>query len=92
MDENEMLVQRLARNLKPGKSKLDDPFVKKVILGLLLCFLPYPLITQIILFWDAPLTHGVMLNKGVQLLGVIGYMLFLGSYLYKFYMKKSKGH
>ena len=92
MDENEILTQRVARKLKPGKSKLDDPCVKKVILGLLLCFLPYPIITQIILFWNAPLTPGVMLNKGVQLLGVIGYMLFLGSYLYKFYIKKSKSH
>lgn len=75
---------------KTAPSKLDDPYVKKVLLGLLLCFLPYFIITQVIIFWDAPLSLGVILVKGIQLLAVIIYLLFLSSYFYKFYMKKSK--
>lgn len=75
---------------KTAPSKLDDPYVKKVMFGLLLCFLPYPIITQIIAFWEAPLTPGAMLIKGIQLLTVIVYLLILSFYFYKFYMKKSK--
>jgi hypothetical protein len=81
----ERVVETLS---KPGRSKLDDPYVKKYMFGIVLCLLLYVLVTTILPTLNLPLNRYVILLRSIQGVTVILYVVMFFSYIYKFYIKK----